>query len=89
VGKDNYSPFADTDLADTLRRQGVHRVWIGGLAQDVCVRAAVLDALVAGFEVHVLVDATRAVNVQPGDGERALETMRARGAILETGGPDA
>src|SRR5262249_46250784 len=56
--RDNYSPFADTGLADTLRRQGVRRVWVGGLAQDVCVRAAVLDALAAGFEVHLIEDAT-------------------------------
>jgi len=87
--KDNYSPFEGTNLADTLRRRGVRRVWVGGLAQDVCVRASVLDALAAGFEVHVLADATRAVNVSPGDGARALEDMRGRGAVIEPGGTDA
>jgi nicotinamidase/pyrazinamidase len=85
---DNYSPFADTGLADTLRRQGVRHVWVGGLALDVCVRAAVLDALREGFEVHVIADATRAVNVNPGDGRRALEEMRARGAVIESGDSD-
>src|SRR5262249_31369942 len=89
LDRDNYSPFADTELADTLRRHGVRRVWVGGLAQDVCVRAAVLDALAAGFEVHLIEDATRAVNVNPGDGQRALAEMRARGAVIESGGNDA
>jgi nicotinamidase/pyrazinamidase len=87
--RDNYSPFVDTDLADTLRRQAVQRLWVGGLAQDVCVRAAVLDALAAGFVVHVIEDATRAVNVTPGDGQRALEEMRIQGAVIESRGNDA
>jgi nicotinamidase/pyrazinamidase len=87
--RDNYSPFADADLADTLRRQGVQCLWVGGLALDVCVRAAVLDALTAGFEVHVIEDATRAVNVTPGDGQRALEEMRTQGAVIERRGNDA
>jgi nicotinamidase/pyrazinamidase len=86
--KDNYSPFEGTHLAETLRRRGVRRIWVGGLAQDVCVRATVLDALAAGFEVHVILDATRAVNVNPGDGLRAVEEMRARGAVIESGESD-
>jgi nicotinamidase/pyrazinamidase len=86
--RDNYSPFADTGLAEPLRRQGVRRVWVGGLALDVCVRAAVLDALREGFEVHVIGDGTRAVNVNAGDGQRALEEMRARGAMIESESSD-
>jgi nicotinamidase/pyrazinamidase len=89
VDRDNYSPFAETALAETLRRKGVRRVWVGGLAQDVCVRSAVLDALQEGFEVHVIEEATRAVNVKPDDGRRALDEMRAHGAVIETGGHDA
>jgi nicotinamidase/pyrazinamidase len=87
--KDNYSPFEGTDLEETLRGRGIRRVWVGGLAQDVCVKAAALDALAAGFEVHVLAEATRAVNVNPGDGARALEEMRSHGAAIESGGTDA
>lgn len=82
--RDNYSAFDDTGLADTLHQRGVRRVWVGGLAQDVCVQATVLDACEAGFETHLIADATRAVNVNPGDGERALEAMRAAGARIET-----
>jgi nicotinamidase/pyrazinamidase len=82
LDKDNYSDFEDTDLSDRLHRAGVRRVWVGGLAQDVCVRATVLDALAEGFETYLIVDATRAVNVNPGDGERALAEMRAAGAKL-------
>ena len=53
---------------------------MGGLATDYCVRATALDGLAAGFEVVVLEDAVRAVDVQPGDGERALTEIAAAGA---------
>lgn len=81
--RDNYSAFDDTGLADRLRSLGVERLWVGGLAQDVCVQATVLDAREAGFETHLIADATRAVDVNPGDGERALEAMRAAGAHID------
>ena len=79
--RDNYSGFEIPELAQAMRRDGMRRLWIGGLAQDVCVRASVLDALRAGFEVHVLVPATRPVD--PEAGRRALEEMERAGAILE------
>lgn len=71
-----------TGLADWLRERGVRRLYVGGLATDYCVRATVLDGLAAGFEVSVLVPAVRAVDVEPGDGERALREMRDKGARL-------
>lgn len=67
-------------LQDTLRARGVDHVYVGGLATDYCVRATVLDALKHGFMASVLVDAVRAVDVKPGDGERALNEMLAAGA---------
>ena len=78
---DQYSPFQASDLGGWLAEQGVRRLWIGGVAQDVCVRASVLDALQAGFEVHVVVAATAPVDLAAG--RRALEEMRSAGAILE------
>jgi nicotinamidase/pyrazinamidase len=75
-----YSAFDDTGLADWLRARGVTRVFVGGLATDYCVRASVLDARREGFDVVVLEDAIGAVEVQPGDGERALGEMRKAGA---------
>lgn len=81
--KDSYSAFGDTDLADRLREAGVKTVWMGGLAQDYCVRATALDAIQQGFNVHLITDATRAVNVHPGDGQKALDEIRKAGAILE------
>ena len=81
--EDSYSAFGGTDLAERLRRAGVSRVWIGGLTQDYCVRETSLDAIREGFEVHVIVEGTRAVNVSPGDGRRALDDIRRAGAILE------
>lgn len=75
-----YSGFQGTDLESWLRAQGVSRIVVGGLATDYCVKSTVEDALNTGFEVMVLEDAVRAVNVQPGDDARALEAMESRGA---------
>ena len=79
---DCYSAFDETDLDLQLRRLGVEEVWIGGLATDYCVKSTVLDALRNGYKVKALKDAMRAVELQPGDGERALEEMRQAGAEL-------
>jgi nicotinamidase-related amidase len=80
---DAYSAFDGTDLADWLRERGVERVAVGGLATDYCVRASALDALAAGFEVVVLEDACRGVDVREGDSARALAELRAAGARIE------
>jgi nicotinamidase/pyrazinamidase len=80
---DAYSAFGSNDLALRLHRQGVRRVIVGGLATDYCVLNTVLDARAAGLEVVVLADAIRAVEVRPGDGARALATMRKAGARME------
>lgn len=80
--RDAYSAFEDTDLTAQLEASGVRRVFVGGLATDYCVKATVLDARRLGFDVEVLEDAVRAVDVQPGDGERALAEMRREGADL-------
>jgi nicotinamidase/pyrazinamidase len=75
---------AGTPLVNVLRALGVTRIYVGGLATDYCVRATAIDARTAGFEVAVLTDACRAVNLAPDDGEHALEEMRAAGATLKT-----
>ena len=81
---DGYSGFAGTDLADRLHRRNVHRVFIAGLATDYCVKATAIEAIENGFPTYVLTDAIRAVEVQPGDGERALQAMAAAGVHLIT-----
>ena len=78
---DAYSGFDGTDLGPGLRAQGVKRVFVGGLATDYCVLQTVLDGLQQGFTVVLLCDAIRAVDVHPGDGERAIARMLAAGAI--------
>ncbi|MCC7104766.1 MAG: nicotinamidase [Chloroflexi bacterium] len=85
--EDGYSGFDAVDedgqpLSEALRRRGVRKVYVGGLATDYCVRATVLDALKAGFEVGLIRSAVRGVDLQPGDSERALEEMRAAGAEI-------
>ena len=77
---DAYSAFGGTALAAQLRERGVKRLLVGGLATDYCVLNTVRDALKEGFEVILLADAIRAVDVNAGDGERAERAMREAGA---------
>ncbi len=79
---EGYSGFDGTDLAQDLRAHGITRIFVCGLATDYCVRATALDARSLGFEVVVLTDAVAAVDVNPGDEERALEDMRKAGVQL-------
>jgi nicotinamidase/pyrazinamidase len=79
---DCYSAFDETDLAAQLQRQGIEEVLVGGLATDYCVKNTVLDALKHGYKVKAVKNAMRAVNLQPDDGERALEEMRSAGAEI-------
>ncbi|MBD3367440.1 MAG: isochorismatase family protein [Candidatus Eisenbacteria bacterium] len=82
-----YSAFQGTGLARKLREQGIETLWVGGLALDYCVKETVLDALREGFDVRLIRSATRAVNAEPGDGEKALREMRKAGAsIVENAG---
>jgi nicotinamidase/pyrazinamidase len=80
--RDQYSAFDATGLATELRKRSIHRLWIGGLAQDVCVRATVLDARREGFDTTVIADATRPVTSEGGD--EALDEMRRAGAHFTT-----
>lgn len=81
---DAYSGFAGTPLAAELRGRGVRRLFAGGLATDYCVLNTVRDAIGEGFEVVVLGDAVRAVDVRDGDGARAEAEMRSLGARFAT-----
>jgi nicotinamidase/pyrazinamidase len=80
--KEAYSDFEDGGFGQKLRDLGVTRLFIGGLATDYCVRATVLDGLKEGFRVVLLTDAIRPVEVQPGDGDRAIAEMREAGALM-------
>jgi nicotinamidase/pyrazinamidase len=89
--EDGYSGFeapAEGDarrsrLEQLLRDHGTERLVVLGLATDYCVRATALDALALGFPTTVLSGGVRAVDLQPGDGGRALEEMRRAGATIE------
>lgn len=78
---DAYSAFSDADLDARLRSVRVRRLFIGGLATDYCVLNTVIDALRLGYRVLLLIEAIRAVNLRPGDGERAIAVMLAAGAV--------
>ena len=91
-GEDGYSAFTmrdhltgvtiETELHAILADRGVRRVVVGGLATDYCVAETGIDALRLGYATVVLSDAVRAVDVQPGDGDRAIERLRAAGATI-------
>jgi nicotinamidase/pyrazinamidase len=81
-GTEGYSGFQATRLAELLRERGVDHVTVVGLATDYCVKNTALDALREGFAVTVDSTATRGVEVEPGDSERALEEVRAAGASV-------
>lgn len=87
--QDSYSAFSGHDekgrsLAEVLREDGVSHFYIGGLATDYCVRQTSLDAVKDGFEVTVLIDAVKGVDLSPGDSERALEEVKSKGALTAT-----
>ena len=77
-----YSGFEDSELEQVLRDRGVDTVHVAGLALDYCVKATALDAKRAGFDVVLHRDATRAVEVSPGDGERAAAELEAAGVRI-------
>ncbi len=85
IDKEAYSGFQGTDLAEQLHAHGVKRVFVGGLATDYCVLNTVNDALAIGFDVVLLAHAIRAVDLDPGDGNRAILSMRERGAKMHAG----
>ncbi|MFC1824054.1 isochorismatase family protein [Thermodesulfobacteriota bacterium] len=84
IEKDAYSGFEGTDLDQQLRDAGIKRLLIGGLATDYCVLNTVKDALKLGYDVLLLKDAIRAVDVQPEDGKNAEEEMVQLGATPVT-----
>jgi nicotinamidase/pyrazinamidase len=91
-GEDGYSGFTmrdpvtgetiATELEGLLRDAAIERVVVVGLATDYCVKATALDAIRLGFDAALLTDAVAAVDLQPGDGERALAEMGAAGVTM-------
>jgi nicotinamidase/pyrazinamidase len=84
---ETYDGFSGTRLDETLRLLAIRRLWVGGLATDYCVLNTALEGLRLGYQVIVLTQAVRAVDLQPGDGQRALTAMAARGAVLRDDPP--
>ena len=94
-GEDGYSGFTmrdpetgetrPTELADLLREAGVGELVVCGLATDYCVKATALDARALGWATTLLASGTRAVDMQPGDGDRALDEIRGAGVVIEDG----
>lgn len=85
---DSYSAFfdnqhrRDTGLSEYLRNEGVDRIVVVGLATDYCVLFTALDARELGFDVVVVRDGVRAVNLEPFDDQRAFEQMTQMGCTI-------
>jgi len=96
TGEDGYSGFTmrdpvtnaeiPTQLDALLRERSVERVVVCGLATDYCVKATALDAIRLGYATTLLLDGIAAVNLAPGDGDRAIAEMQAAGADLARSG---
>jgi nicotinamidase/pyrazinamidase len=80
---DGYSAFESEDLRALLREHDIDAVTVVGLATDYCVLNTARDALAAGLAVTVDAAAVRAVDVQPGDGDRALAELERLGANIK------
>jgi nicotinamidase/pyrazinamidase len=92
AGVDSYSGLHDngrrksTGMGEWLKEQGVDTIYALGLATDYCVKFTALDAVADGFAVYLIADGCRAVELSPGDGDRAIEAMRAAGVtVLQSG----
>ena len=79
--KEAYSAFQGTSLDGRLKKAGIRRLFVGGLATDYCVLNTVRDALGHGYEVCLLLDGVAAVNLQLEDGPQAVEEMVHKGAV--------
>lgn len=77
--REEYSAFQRSDLEENLRRLGINRLFICGLATDYCVKNTALDAVASGFHVIVVEDAIRGVDIPRGNAKAALEQMLATG----------
>ena len=92
-GEDGYSGFTmrdpetatevPTSLDDLLKNRNVERLVITGLATDYCVKSTALDGLRLGYEVRVLTEAVRAVDLHEGDGKKALRSIEISGGTVE------
>jgi len=80
--KDAYSGLEGTDLEKSMKNVGAKLIWVGGLATDYCVLNTVEDLINAGFRVNLLLDAIRAVNIKPDDGQNAVKKMQNLGAQI-------
>jgi len=85
AGIDSYSGLFDnghrksTGLSEWLKAQGVTEVFVCGLATDYCVKFTALDAAEMGFKTHLIEDASRGVDLRPGDVKHAVEEMKRAG----------
>ena len=85
---DSYSGFfdngkrGDTGLHAYLQEKNVTEVYVMGLALDYCVKFTATDAIELGYKTHLILDGTRAVNLEPNDGEKAVDFLKSLGVTV-------
>ena len=88
AGIDSYSGLFDnghrksTGLSEWLKAQGVTEVFVCGLATDYCVKFTALDAVEMGFKTYLIEDASRGVDLRPGDVQHSIEEMKRAGITV-------
>lgn len=82
LNKDAYSALDATTLHDKLQQQKIDHLFVCGLATDYCVHATAKDLLNSRYSVTILTDAIKPVDIQPGDGDRALNELITLGATV-------
>jgi nicotinamidase/pyrazinamidase len=80
--REAYSGFEGTELDAELRRRGVRRLFVCGVATEYCVKATALDGVRLGYQVLLLADAVRGVNSPPNSVRRAIDEMLDAGVVL-------
>jgi nicotinamidase/pyrazinamidase len=82
---DSYSAFYENDfktktgLTGYLRDRDIDTLYVTGLATDFCVKWSVIDGLKEGFQVYVIEDAIRGIDID-GSVQQALDEMKKEGA---------
>ena len=87
---DSYSGFWDnerrhqTGLDAFLKSRQIDTIHVCGLATDYCVKFTALDGVDAGYNVYLVADACRGVDVHPGDSKKAVAEMEGKGIVVES-----
>jgi len=79
---EEYGAFGRPDLGDLLREKGITRIFVTGLATNYCVKNTALGAVKQGFQVALVADACRGIDIPPGAVNETLDELREAGVVI-------